>query len=81
MDSERLGEVILGCALTDHRALGPALLESADESCLAHELASVVKAFSRPPHGLVWPWRHTTSGASRLALCQGGPRQSAYLRG
>jgi GxxExxY protein len=33
-----IGEKVLGCALTVHRALGPGLLESAYEACLAHEL-------------------------------------------
>jgi GxxExxY protein len=38
LDENRLGEIILGCALKVHRALGPGLLESAYETCLAHEL-------------------------------------------
>jgi GxxExxY protein len=37
-DENRLGELVLGCALTVHKALGPGLLESAYEVCLAHEL-------------------------------------------
>ena len=38
VDENEIGERILGCALTVHRALGPGLLESAYEACLVHEL-------------------------------------------
>ena len=37
-DIEDIGRAILGCAVTVHKALGPGLLESAYETCLAHEL-------------------------------------------
>jgi GxxExxY protein len=47
VDESRLGEVILGCALKVHRALGPGLLESAYESCLAHEMAKAQLEFER----------------------------------
>jgi len=33
-----LTEKIIGCAIAVHRELGPGLLESAYEACLAHEL-------------------------------------------
>jgi GxxExxY protein len=33
-----LVETVIGCAIEVHRALGPGLLESAYEACLAHEL-------------------------------------------
>jgi len=36
--TERLGRAIIGAAIAVHRALGPGLLESAYEICLAHEL-------------------------------------------
>jgi len=39
MDVNRLSSEIIGAALQVHRALGPGLLESAYEACLAHELA------------------------------------------
>src|SRR5580692_10550006 len=39
VDDNELGELILGCALKVHKVLGPGLLESAYETCLAHELA------------------------------------------
>jgi GxxExxY protein len=36
--TERVGRAIIGAAIAVHRALGPGLLESAYETCLAHEL-------------------------------------------
>jgi len=36
--NESLTEAVIGCAIEVHRALGPGLLESAYERCLAHEL-------------------------------------------
>jgi len=35
---EELSKVVIGCAIEVHRELGPGLLESAYEQCLAHEL-------------------------------------------
>jgi GxxExxY protein len=37
-ERNKLSERIIGCAIKVHRALGPGLLESAYEACLAHEL-------------------------------------------
>jgi GxxExxY protein len=37
-EDERVGTIIVDAALTVHRALGPGLLESIYEVCLAHEL-------------------------------------------
>lgn len=45
MDIDRLGERVLGCAIRVHKALGPGLLESAYETCLAHEFAKLGLAF------------------------------------
>jgi GxxExxY protein len=42
-----LGRVILGCAVRLHRVLGPGLLESAYEKCLAHELGKAGLNFQR----------------------------------
>ena len=36
--TERVGRAAIGAAIAVHRALGPGLLESAYETCLAHEL-------------------------------------------
>ena len=47
MDDNEVGERVLGCALMVHKALGPGLLESAYETCLAHELGKVGLTFDR----------------------------------
>jgi GxxExxY protein len=47
MEENAIGEMILGCALKVHKALGPGLLESAYEVCLAHELGKAGVAFKR----------------------------------
>jgi GxxExxY protein len=38
LDLDGLTEGIIGCAIAVHRVLGPGLLESTYEACLAHEL-------------------------------------------
>ena len=38
MEFDELSNRVIGCALEVHRNLGPGLLESAYEQCLAHEL-------------------------------------------
>jgi GxxExxY protein len=38
MRFDRLSNRVIGCALEVHRHLGPGLLESTYEQCLAHEL-------------------------------------------
>ena len=38
LERDPLTERVIGCAIEVHRALGPGLLESAYEQCLAHEL-------------------------------------------
>ena len=38
MEFDGLSNRVIGCAIEVHRALGPGLLESAYEQCLAHEL-------------------------------------------
>lgn len=43
----RITEAIIGAAITVHRELGPGLLESAYEACLAYELADRGLAFER----------------------------------
>ena len=39
MEFDELSNRVIGCGLEVHRALGPGLLESTYEQCLAHELA------------------------------------------
>jgi len=38
MEFSELSNQVIGCAIEVHRALGPGLLESTYEQCLAHEL-------------------------------------------
>jgi GxxExxY protein len=47
VDENQLGEMVLGCALKVHRALGPGLLEGVYETCLAHELQKAGLAAKR----------------------------------
>ena len=39
MEFDALSKTVIGCAIEVHRELGPGLLESTYEHCLAHELA------------------------------------------
>ena len=39
MEFDDLSHRVIGCAIEVYRALGPGLLESAYEQCLAHELS------------------------------------------
>jgi len=39
MEFDQLSNQVIGCALEVHRNLGPGLLESTYEQCLAHELS------------------------------------------
>ena len=39
LEFEGLSRQVIGCAIEVHKALGPGLLESAYEECLAHELS------------------------------------------
>ena len=41
MKFEELSEQVLGCAIEVHRQLGPGLLESTYEQCLAYELSQL----------------------------------------
>ncbi len=47
MTENEVGEKLIGCAITVHRALGPGLLESIYEECLAYELAKQRLRFAR----------------------------------
>ena len=39
MEFDELSNRVIGCAIEVHRELGPGLLESTYEQCLAHELS------------------------------------------
>jgi GxxExxY protein len=45
MEFDELSKRVIGCAIEVHRHLGPGLLESAYEQCLAHELSRNEIAF------------------------------------
>ncbi len=45
MKFDYLSKQVIGCALEVHRVLGPGLLESTYEQCLAHELSQAGIAF------------------------------------
>lgn len=45
MNFDPLSHKVIGCALEVHRNLGPGLLESTYEKCLAHELTDVKISF------------------------------------
>jgi len=47
MDSDKLSNIVIGCGINVHRALGPGLLESAYEECLAYEFAKKQIRFER----------------------------------
>ena len=47
MEFDELSERVIGCAIEVHRGLGPGLLESTYEQCLAHELSLSGLEFKR----------------------------------
>ncbi|MGD1019779.1 MAG: GxxExxY protein [Verrucomicrobiia bacterium] len=47
MEFDELSKMVIGYALEVHRNLGPGLLESAYEQCLAHELSCAKLPFQR----------------------------------
>ena len=47
MTENELSSIIIGCAMKVHTKLGPGLLESAYEACLAHELSKTGLRFER----------------------------------
>jgi GxxExxY protein len=47
LDEDQLSKIIIGAAIEVHRHLGPGLLESAYEACLAYELAERSLTFER----------------------------------
>ncbi len=49
MKFDDLSNQVIGCAIEVHRALGPGLLESSYEQCLAHEMSLAGIAFQLQP--------------------------------
>jgi GxxExxY protein len=47
VEENAIGEVVLGCAIKVHKALGPGLLEAAYEACLAYELGKAGLNYQR----------------------------------
>jgi GxxExxY protein len=47
MNENEVSKIIMGCAMKVHTKLGPGLLESAYEACLAHELRKAGIRFVR----------------------------------
>ena len=62
MRFDRLSNRVIGCALEVHRHLGPGLLESTYEQCLAHELK-----MEGIPFKLQFPYLCNTRGSSLTA--------------
>jgi GxxExxY protein len=55
LDENAIGEIVLGCALRLHKALGPGLLEKAYEDCLAHEIRKAgLEVASQPTMPLLY---------------------------
>ena len=47
MRENEITEIVIGCAIEVHRALGPGLLESAYEQCICYELSQRGLVFER----------------------------------
>jgi GxxExxY protein len=47
METDEITEIIIGCAIEVHRTLGPGLLESTYEECLAYEFKNLGLKFQR----------------------------------
>ncbi|MEI6645148.1 MAG: GxxExxY protein [bacterium] len=54
MEFDDLSKRVIGCAIEVHRELGPGLLESTYEQCLAYELSHAGIAFRLQPELPVW---------------------------
>ncbi len=71
-DVELLATAVVNAAFTVHRALGPGLLESAYEQCLAIELSLAGVSFEREKILPLVYRGHTIETAYRLDLIVGG---------
>lgn len=47
MTENQITEIIIGCAIKVHKALGPGLLESAYEACMKNELQNTELTIQR----------------------------------
>ena len=72
MDEDAYSREIIGAAIEVHRALGPGLLESAYEACLAHELTLRGVAFERQRELLVIYKGQEIDCSYRMDLLVGG---------
>lgn len=64
-----LSKQVIGCAIEVHKALGPGLLESVYEQCLAHELfLAGIKFTTQQP----LPVKYKNISSMRLSLGYGG---------
>jgi GxxExxY protein len=63
MDENALSNLIIGAAIEVHKNLGPGLLESAYEECLAYELTELHLSFERQkPIPVLYKGRHIDCG-------------------
>jgi GxxExxY protein len=63
MDENTLSNLIIGAAIEVHKHLGPGLLESAYEECLAYELTELHLSFERQmPIPVLYKGRHINCG-------------------
>jgi len=63
MELNKITGKIIGCAIEVHRLLGPGLLESAYEECLAYELSSIgLKAERQKPVPVIYKEIHLECG-------------------
>lgn len=47
MTENEITEIIIGCAINVHKAIGPGLLESAYEECMAYEMRNTILEIER----------------------------------
>jgi GxxExxY protein len=72
MDRDTISHAIIGAAIEVHRTLGPGLLESAYEECLAHELKARDIRFERQkPLPLEYKGVHLNCGYRLDLLVEG----------
>ena len=72
MDENQLSNLIIGCAIEVHKILGPGLLESAYENCLAYELSQKgVAVLQQVPMPIVYKDVHLDHGYRMDLLVSG----------